>query len=117
MTSSSVFIIIRKEVPKPGFQGPKGTVAVVIGVILACFLGNYRYRVINIDIQSFGILNIPMTSEGKHQNNVPVGNRLIQSAGLLQPEKGFQPRRGAARATFHRGASGTREHRATTFAA
>jgi hypothetical protein len=31
---------------------------------------------------------------------------LLQSAGLVQPEKGFQPRRGAARATFQRRAVG-----------
>jgi hypothetical protein len=37
--ASSIFIIIRKEVPKPGFQGPRGTVAVVIGVILLLIWG------------------------------------------------------------------------------
>ena len=36
---SSIFVIIRKEVPKPGFKGLRGTAAVVIGVILLFIWG------------------------------------------------------------------------------
>jgi hypothetical protein len=46
LMTSSVFIIIRKEAPKPGFQGPKGTVAVVIGVISLIFWGSIAVAMI-----------------------------------------------------------------------
>jgi hypothetical protein len=35
--TSSVFVIIQKEMPKLGFQGPRGTAAIVIGVISLIF--------------------------------------------------------------------------------